>query len=125
MIRNVFIIIISKKWSERGMSRFSVEKLEIVSDHLSTRFYIKDNNDGLCYDVRHMVSEGYEIQNDTWAENICTLLNNQEEKLTQVLQDLDVLEQTIMDLQEKYKDDPCVELLNEVVRVTRDKKGVN
>lgn len=107
------------------MSRFSVEKLEIVSDHLSTRFYIKDNNDGLCYDVRHMVSEGYEVQNDTWAENICTLLNNQEHKLTQVLQDLDVLEQTIMDLQEKYKDDPCVELLNEVVRVTRNKKGVN
>ena len=125
MIRNVFIIIISKKIGVRENMRFSVEKLEIVSDHLSTRFYIKDNNDGLCYDVRHMVSEGYEIQNDTWAENICTLLNNQEHKLTQVLQDLDVLEQTIMDLQEKYKDDPCVELLNEVVRVVRDKKGVN
>jgi hypothetical protein len=121
----VFIIIISKKIGVRENMRFSVEKLEIVSDHLSTRYYIKDNNNGLCYDVRHMVSEGYEIQNDTWAENICTLLNNQEHKLTQVLQDLDVLEQTIMELQEKYKDDPCVEILNEVVRITRDKKGVN
>lgn len=105
------------------MSRFSVEKLEIVSDHLSTRFYIKDNEDGLCYDVRHMVSDGYEVQNDKWAENLCTLLNSQEQKLTQVLQDLDALERIILELRERYKGDPCVELLDEVVKRTIDKKG--
>ena len=88
------------------MNRFSVEKVELVSDHLSTRFFIKDNEMGKCYDVRHSVSEGYEIQFDSWAENICDLLNSQEDYLNKVLSNLDALELSIMELMEKYKDDP-------------------
>lgn len=103
------------------MDRFVVEKIEIVSDHLSTRFFIKDNETGLCYDVRHKVSENYEIQYDTWAESLCELLNKQEEKLNLILKDLDILEQTIMDLQDKYSDDPeKLSVLNEIVKI---KKG--
>lgn len=56
--------------------RFSVEKVELVSDHLSTRFFIKDNDLNNYYDVRNIVSEGYEVQFDGWARAICDLLNN-------------------------------------------------
>lgn len=95
--------------------RFKVEKVEIVSDHLSTRFYIKDNETGKSYDVRHMVSEGYEIQFDSWANNICELLNNQEDYLNKILSNLDALEISIMELKEKYKDDPAkVSVLEEI-----------
>ncbi len=104
------------------MDRFSVEKLEIVSDHLSTRFFIKDNRSGLCYDVRHIVSEGYEIQYDDWAENICFLLNKQEQKLRSILSDLDLLEQAVEDLYTRYGDDPCGEVLEELVDLVRTKK---
>ena len=55
--------------------RFTVEKIDLVSDHLSTRVYIKDNLDEDCYDVRHMVSEGFEVQYDTWATSIADKLN--------------------------------------------------
>lgn len=51
--------------------RFTVEKLELVSDHLSTRFFIKDNENMRDYDVQHIVSEGFEVQFDSWAKKNC------------------------------------------------------
>ena len=60
--------------------RFTVEKLELVSDHLSTRFFIVDNENMRDYDVQHIVSEGFEVQFDSWAEKIADKLNELNEK---------------------------------------------
>ena len=60
--------------------RFTVEKMDLVSDHLSTRFYIKDNLDEEYYDVQHMISEGFEVQYDTWATNIANKMNELSEE---------------------------------------------
>ena len=55
--------------------RFTVEKLDLVSDHLSTRFFIVDNENMGSYDVQHIVSEGFEVQFGSWAEKIADKLN--------------------------------------------------
>lgn len=65
--------------------RFSVEKMEIVSDHLSTRFFIVDTETEDCYDVQHIISKGFEVQYDTWAEKIADKLNEQD-KIIQELE---------------------------------------
>ena len=79
--------------------RFTVGKIEIVSDHLSTRFFITDKKKNKYYDVKHIISEGYEVQYDTWAEAICDLLNNlQEEK--------EYWEKKYSQIQDKYNQPP-------------------
>lgn len=55
--------------------RFTVEKLELVSDHLSTRFFIKDNEEDKYYDVQHIVSVGFEVQYESWADKIVEKMN--------------------------------------------------
>lgn len=60
--------------------RFSVEELNLVSDHLSTRFFIVDNENMSSYDVHHIVSDGFEVQFDSWAEKIADKLNELHEE---------------------------------------------
>ena len=60
--------------------RFSVEELDLVSDHLSTRFFIVDNENMSSYDVHHIVSDGFEVQFDSWAEKIADKLNELHEE---------------------------------------------
>lgn len=61
--------------------RFTVEKLELVSDHLSTRFFIKDNKEDKYYDVHHIVSEGFEVQYESWADKIAEKMNELNDKI--------------------------------------------
>ena len=61
--------------------RFTVEKLELVSDHLSTRFFIKDNEEDKYYDVQHIVSVGFEVQYESWADKIAEKMNELNDEL--------------------------------------------
>ena len=60
--------------------RFTVEKLELVSDHLSTRFFIKDHEEDKYYDVQHIVSDGFEVQYESWADKIAEKMNELHDK---------------------------------------------
>ena len=73
--------------------RFTVEKIEMVSDHRSTRFYIKDNLEDKSYDVQHIVSEEFEVQFDSWADAICDKWNNLNDENEQLKERVKTLKQ--------------------------------
>lgn len=77
--------------------RFTVGKMEMVSDHLSTRFFIIDTEKNKYYDVRHMISEGFEVQYDNWAKAICELLNELEEEKEDLEKDNEKLKYQLND----------------------------
>ena len=72
---------------------FSVEKLEMVSDHLSTRFFIVNNESDEAYDVQHIVSVGFEIQYESWADKICDKWNELAEENEQLKKEIHELNQ--------------------------------
>ena len=90
-------------YGDDGMTenkRFTVEKMEIVSNHLSTRFYIKDNFDDEYYDVQHIVSVDFEVQYESWADKICeewNTLNDKNEQLKKENKELKEINQDNQD----------------------------
>ena len=105
--------------------RFTVEKMEIVSDHLSTRFYITDNFDDEYYDVQHIVSVDFEVQYESWADKICEEWNSLNDEIEQIKKDLKVALPVLLAIDFKMSVNEC-EAMNRLVKLLDDDfvKGV-
>ena len=101
--------------------RYEVGKMDLVSDHLSTRYYIYDTQTSDAYDVRHLISKGYEVQYDTWAEKICEKLNEQDNTIESLKEENEQLKKEIGNLE--HTKDFCAECCERLEKENEELKS--